>query len=148
MASIDAVVFPEDQGTGLSNAGDADFTSAGHFGGLAAHPNQSDYVAQGMNFQNVGSGTFDVSAGLAYILHTGTVQVQDNSGAYNVDWAENITLAVRAASTTGVSYTTGDVNYVFLDVDLTSVNTASYTVNTTDSQPASPSLKIGEIDDT
>jgi len=47
-----------------------------------------------------------------------------------------------------LSYTTGDINYVFVDVLLTDDDALDIVVNTTDSQPAQPSLKIAEIDDT
>lgn len=141
-----ATVTPEDEGTGVT---DPDYVSAGHVSGLSADGNTTDYVARGMNFQNVGSGTFDISAGIAYLLYTGTIQVQDNNGDYVKDWSQGVKIAVHSESaTTGISYTQADVNYVFIDVDLTTNNGATYEVKTTDSAPAEPSLKIGKIDDT
>jgi hypothetical protein len=61
---------------------------------------------------------------------------------------QQVSYVVEVSSKTGLSYTTGDVNYVFLDVLLTDDDALSIVTNTTDSQPAQPSLKIAEIDDT
>jgi hypothetical protein len=142
-----ALVFPEDEGTGVSS-GNSDYSSAGYFGGLAAHPALSDYVATGMSLHNVSGGTFDITGGLAFIKYEGSVDVQDGTGSYSKTWDTGVLLAVAADETTGISYTTNDVNYVYIDVDLTANNSADYIVNTTGTAPAEPSLKIAEIDDT
>lgn len=142
-----ALVFPEDEGTGLPS-GSSDYSSSGYFGGLAAHPALSDYVATGMNLHNVGGGTFDITGGLAFIKYEGTVDVQDQSGEYTNTWDTGVLLAVAADETTGIGYTEGDVNYVYIDVDLTANNSADYIVSPLGSEPAGPSLKIAEIDDT
>lgn len=83
MPSIaNTLVFPEDEGNGVPS-GESDYSSASYFGGLAAHPSMADYVARGMNIQKVGSGTFDITAGLAFILYEGYVDVQDGTGSYS-----------------------------------------------------------------
>lgn len=141
-------VFPQDSGTGMSSFDEHDGTSAGYFGGLVAQSNSTNYVERGMEFQNVGDGTFDVSDGLAFIRDADTVSVQDENGDYVRDWSQGITYVVHADTTTGVEYTEGDINHVFILIDRETNNGVEYLVNTTGDEPGQVSLKIGEIDDT
>ncbi|SNZ18185.1 hypothetical protein SAMN06269185_3284 [Natronoarchaeum philippinense] len=143
----DAIVFPEDKGTGLPSTSDADYSSAGHFGGLAAQSNSTDYVEAGMGFTpDFGTPALDIGAGLAYIRHEATVNVQDDVGDYINDWKQGISLAVQVPSVSGLALTDGATNHVFVALDLSSNNGAEYVINTTGDAPSAPSLKIGTVD--
>lgn len=140
-----AITVPEDEGTGLSDPEEADWTSSGHVSALSAIPEVSDVVATGMSFENVSDGSFDITGGLALVYHDGTVQVQDENGVFNKDWEYGVVFAVHADRTDEISYSEGSTNYVYIDVGLTEGNDARYEIETTESAPPSPSLKIGEI---
>ena len=142
-----AIVVPEDEGTGLPED-EADWVSAGHVGGLAGHPDLSDYVATGMNFENVSDGTFDVTLGHAFISHDGPIDVQDDDGNYVNNWQGNVLFSITADRTENISYTEGEENDVFIDIDLSVNNAAVYEVLSDGTTPDEPYLKIGVIDDT
>jgi len=138
-------VYPEDQGTNsnLSVAGEGDNADAANFASVYEAIGNTDFVVRGLNLQNVSGGTFDITAGKAVVSDASadaaqSAEVRD----------QHVSYVVEVSSKTGLSYTTGDVNYVFLDVLLTDDDALNIVINTTDSQPAQPSLKIAEIDDT
>jgi hypothetical protein len=138
-------VYPEDQGTNanLSAAGDGDDADAANFGSYAEAVGNTDYVVRGLNLQNVSSGTFDLTAGKAVVTETSadaaqSAAVRDQQVAY----------VVEVAPKTGLSYTTSDISYVYLDVLLTDDNALDIVINTTETKPSEPSIKIAEIDDT
>jgi hypothetical protein len=143
----DLIVFPQDEGTGLGAAEEADFTSGGYFGGLVAQQELSNYVERGMLIENVSGGTFDITSGLAFIYVDETIQVQDLGGVYSRDWTEGITLTVQVPDTSGISYIPNQLNHVYVGTDPAVNNAGSLTVRTNDVAPPSPSLKIAEIDD-
>lgn len=142
-----AHVFPEDAGTDVS----ADYeqpSSAGLFGGLARQAALLDYVETGLGF-SVASGedTVDISSGLVFLLVDSSIAVQLTSGGdYTGTWRSGMGLAVDVPEVTGLSLTSGEVNHIFIAVDMTAGNGAQYVINTTDVQPTDPYLKIGEID--
>jgi len=138
-------VYPEDQGTNsnLSVAGEGDNADAANFASVYEAIGNTDFVVRGLNLQNVSGGTFDVTAGKAVVSDASADAAQ--SGEVR---DQQVSYVVEVSSKTGLSYTTGDVNYVFLDVLLTDDDALSIVINTTDSQPTQPSLKIAEIDDT
>lgn len=140
--------FPEDEGTGLSDNENADFTSAGYFGSLAAQSNVSDYVESGLQFENVGGGTFDLTDGLAFIQFDGGVDVQDSDGEYAESWDQPITFSVLVRSVSDVEYVEGEENDIYLQLDLNDPNGVNIVVIDAGFAPDDPSLKIGEIDDT
>ncbi len=137
-------VFPEDGGTN-SNLGvnDGDFNDAANFAALVEGAQTSDYVVRGLNVQNVGSGTFDLTKGKAFVSDSDATAGQSSESR-----DERVAYIAELDARTGLSYTTGDVNYVFLDVLLTDDDAVDIVVNTTDTAPSEPSLKIAEIDDT
>jgi len=138
-------VYPEDQGTNsnLSVAGEGDNADAANFASVYEAIGNTDFVVRGLNLQNVSGGTFDITAGKAVVSDASADAAQ--SGEVR---DQQVSYVVEVSSKTGLSYTTGDVNYVFLDVLLTDDDALNIVINTTDSQPAQPSLKIAEIDDT
>jgi len=138
-------VYPEDQGTNsnLSVAGEGDNADAANFASVYEAIGNTDFVVRGLNLQNVSGGTFDITAGKAVVSDASadaaqSAEVRD----------QHVSYVVEVSSKTGLTYTTGDVNYVFLDVLLTDDDALNIVINTTDSQPTQPSLKIAEIDDT
>ena len=137
-------VFPEDSGTNNNIPVDGgDFADAANFAALAEAIQNSDYVVRGLNLSNVSGGTFDLSAGKAVVSDNSAIA--DQSGETR---DERVAYVVELDARTGLSYTTGDVNYVFVDVLLTDDDAVDIVVNTTDTAPSEPSIKIAEIDDT
>ena len=138
-------VFPEDQGTNenLTVAGEGDNADAANYGSVYEAIGNTDFVVRGLNLSNVSGGTFDLSAGKAVVSDTSadaaqSAEVRD----------QHVSYVVEVSAKTDLAYTENDVNYVFLDVLLTDDDALDIVVNTTDSAPAQPSLKIAEIDDT
>jgi len=138
-------VYPEDQGTNanLNVRGDGDDADAANFASVYEAIGDSDFVVRGLNLSNVASGTFDLSAGKAVISASSATAGQSGESR-----DQRVSYVVEVGSKTGLAYTTGDVNYVFLDVLLTDDDALDIVVNTTDAAPNEPSLKIAEIDDT
>jgi len=138
-------VFPEDQGTNanLTVAGEGDNADAANYGSVYEAIGNTDFVVRGLNLSNVSGGTFDLSAGKAVVSDTSADAAQSSEVR-----DQHVSYVVEVSAKTGLSYTTADVNYVFVDVLLTDDDALDIVVSTTDSQPAQPSLKIAEIDDT
>lgn len=138
-------VFPEDGGTnsGISTGAPGDTASGANFGNAFDAVGDTDFVVSGLNITNASSGTFDVTAGKAVVTETNADTVdasetRDQGVAYTVEVSER----------TGLSYTTGSVNHVYLNVLLDTDDSLQIDVNTTATTPAQPALKIAEIDDT
>lgn len=138
-------VYPEDQGTNanLTQSGEGDDADAANFGSVYEAIGNSDFVVRGLNVSNVSSGTFDLSAGKAVVTDTSADAAQSSEVR-----DQHVSYVVEVASKSAVSYSTGSVNYVYLNVLLTDDDALEIVVNTTDTQPAQPSLKIAIIDDT
>jgi len=143
----DLIVFPQDEGTGLGDEEEADFTSGGYFGGLVAHQDLSNYVEHGMQIHNLSAGSFDITPGLAFIYIDSSVQVQDSGGDYAKDWREGITIVVQLPATNNVEYISSRLNYVYLVTDPVGNNGGGILVKTDGQSPPAPSLKIAEVDD-
>jgi hypothetical protein len=138
-------VYPEDQGTnsGISTAGAGDDADGANFASAYEAIGNTDFVVRGLSLSNVSGGTFDLSAGKAVVTDASadaaqSAETRDQSVAY----------VVEVAAKTGLSYTTSDVNYVYLNVLLDTDDDLSIDINTTGTAPNDPSLKIAEIDDT
>lgn len=151
--SLSGHVWPEDTGTGTAD-GNEDWDSAGYIGGMAAKDNASDYVEAGLSITpTYTTPAFDLSAGLAFIKHTGSVTVQnpsDDASTYSGTWDQGVTLAVDVDAQTGIALTDSAVNRVYLAVDLTSNDGHYVRVDTEASPnvPTDPYIKIAEIDTT
>lgn len=138
-------VYPEDQGTNsnLSVAGEGDDADAANFASVYEAIGNTDFVVRGLNISNVSDGTFDLSAGKAVVSDASADAAQSDEVR-----DQQVSYVVEVGPKTGLSYTTSDVNYVFVDVLLTDDDALDIVINTTDSAPEQPSLKIAEIDDT
>jgi len=137
-------VFPEDSGTGAYATGQGDDNDAANFAAYIEATGFTDYVVKGLNFTlDAGTPSLDVSKGKAVLTKDTVSAAQTNESR-----DEGNSFVAEIDQRTGLSLTDNDVNHVFLDVDLSSKDAVSVVVNTTDSAPASPSLKIGTVDTT
>jgi len=137
-------VFPEDSGTNSSLATDeGDFNDAANFAALAEATQPDDYVVRGLTLSNVSGGTFDLSGGKVFVSEGSTTAGQSSETR-----DERVGYVAELNPRTGLSYTTGSVNYVFVDVLLSNDDAIDVKIKTTDSAPPEPSIKIAEIDDT
>jgi hypothetical protein len=139
-------VFAEDSGTGLTDQADSDWADGAHLNALAHGQNNSNYSV--VNPSLTPDYTVpDITLGVAqYRVTVTSVSERDHDGDSNtVDWPE-ATFVVYAPQTT-LSLTDSDVNYIYLSLDLTTTgDDAQYVVNTTDTAPSGPSLKVGNVD--
>lgn len=109
---------------------DGDDDSAANFGAWLARSAISQYVETGMSFTpDYVNNTLDITAGRAYLLYNNEDKV------------------IESDARTGLSLpATNGTNYVFLTPSWTINDSVSFTINTTNSAPSGPYLKIGEVD--
>ena len=137
-------VYPEDGGTNANlGPNEGDFNDSANLGSIIEATQPSDYVVRGLNLQNVASGTFDLTKGKALVSEASTTAGQSSETR-----DERVAYVVELDARTGLSYTTGSVNHVFVDVLLTNDDAVDIVINTTNTAPSEPSIKIAEIDDT
>jgi hypothetical protein len=138
-------VYPEDQGTnsGIDTAGEGDNADGANFASAYEAIGNSDFVVRGLSLSNVSGGTFDLSAGKA-VVSDDTADAAQSAETRD----QRVAYVSEVASRTGLSYTTGDVNYVYLNLLLDTDDSLEIVVNTTGTAPNDPALKIAEIDDT
>lgn len=131
-------VYPEDTGTG---AAEGDWNDAANFAQLAAAVGRSDFVVNGMGFSNISSTSVDIGQGVAAVTDT-------NATAANTsETRDSVAYVVEADARTGVTLTDTAINYIYLDIDLTTGDAISYHVDTDDTPPTTaPYLKIGTVD--
>lgn len=143
----DALVFPEDEGTGIPKNKE-DRTSAGHHALLAQHL-QGSYVGQGVGFANVDTAgdSVDITQGHAFI-EISNVTVQSGGGpSYDTTLPNPVVLAVVLPSdVTDLSLDTDAVNDVYLAVDAAANDGAYLRHGSSVSAPSDPSVKLGTVD--
>lgn len=143
---MDWKVFAEDSGTGLQDQSNRDYGDGAHFGALAHGQNDADYAVVAPSL----SADFtvpEVDLGKAqYRLTATNVSERDHDGnGSTVDWPE-ATFSVTAPSTI-ISLADSTVNEIYVTVDLTTTgDDGQYVVNTDETKPAEPSLKVAEVD--
>jgi len=131
-------VFPEDEGTGAS---DGDFADAANFASYGYHQILADYIITGLSVTTDGS-TFDVSSGMCSISDTSANMVQNSETR-----DQGVLYSAIADARSGVSLPdTGGMNYIYVEIDLTTDDSVSIIANTTDTAPSNTSLKIAEVD--
>lgn len=131
-------VFPEDTGTG---APDGDWNDAANFGQLADAVGAGEHVVRGMSFTlDAGTPALDISQGVAVVTDTSATATNTSEAR------DGVSYVVEADARTGLSLTDGATNHVYLDVDLTADDGVSFHIDTDDSAPADPALKIGTVD--
>lgn len=132
-------VFPEDAGTG---ANQGDFLDAAPFASYVDAAGLTDFVASGLTITlNASTPSFDLSSGKAVVTSSSATGAQDNE-----TYDDGVAFVAEVDSRSGLSLTDSAVNYVYLDVNLSSDDDITVTTNTTGSAPSEPSLKIAEID--
>lgn len=144
----DAVVFPEDDGTGVSD-GSEDYDSAGHFGLLSQHQGGS-YVGNGLGFSNVDTNknTVDVGSGHAFVEFD-SVTVQSGSGStYDTTLPDPIVMTIVLPTSVTITLDDGAENDVYLATDPTTNDGAYLRHGSTVTAPSDPSVLIGTVDTT
>jgi len=131
-------VFPEDGGTGAT---DGDFNDAANFASLAQATGLKNYVVQGLNFTlNAGTPSLDISEGKAVVTADSATANQ------STETRDGVAFVADMDARTGIALTDADVNHVFLQVDLSTDDTINIIVNTTNSAPSQPYVKLGTVD--
>jgi hypothetical protein len=132
-------VFPEDTGTG---AGQGDDNDAANFGAAYDGIGLTDFVVKGMGFTlNAGTPSLDLGSGKAVVSDSSATATQSGETR-----DEGVAFVVELDARTGISLTNSAVNHVFLQVDLSSDDTVNIVVNTTNSAPSEPQVKLGTVD--
>lgn len=149
---VDAVVFPQDDGTGVPDGAES-YDSAGGFSLLSRYKGDGNYVGEDTNgdatlqFNNVDTGNneFDVGTGHAYINDSVSIQ----SGAqttYDTALPDNVPyVVVLPDEVTNLSLDSG-TNDVWLAVDPTANDDVYIRHGSGLSAPSDPSVKLGTVD--
>lgn len=144
----DAVVFPEDDGTGVSD-GSEDYDSAGHFGLLSQHQGGT-YVGNGLTFDNIDTtnDTADIGAGHAFVEFD-TVTVQSGSQTtYDTTLPDPIVMTIVLPTSVTLQLDTDSVNDIYLATDPTTNDAAYLRHGSAVSQPTNPFIDLGTVDTT
>ena len=139
-------VFPQDSGTGLSDT--VDWDDAGGFAHLVHNPNATDYVERGFTFEvNWSTNTLNITEGVA-MVSAETTQTNDHTdkGGEAAKVLQGASFKVQRGPTGDIALTSNAVNHVFIGVDQTSQNRVLSVVNTSETPPSPPFLKLGAVD--
>lgn len=148
----DAVVFPQDLGTGV-NDGDEDYNSAGYYAVLSRYKGDGSYVGEDesgnptLQFGSIDTTNeqADVQAGYAYIMES-SVDVQGGSQAtYNRTLPTNVPYVVALPTSVTLSLDTDVENDVWLAVDPTANDSVYIRHGSGLSAPSDPSVKLGTV---
>lgn len=141
------LVHPEDNGVNSNLVND--WVDAAIVGQMVYGFDEDDVVIDGLNFTaDFGVPDLDISAGSAKIAVSGesTVDHSNQTPAISSKTLNTSTLVCDLDARTGLSLTDNATNHVFIDVDRTSQDSASITINTTNSAPSEPQMKLGQVD--
>jgi hypothetical protein len=143
----DAVVFPQDQGTGVTS-GNEDFNSAGYFGTLTRNID-GEHVGNGLAFSNVDTtnDTFDLTSGYVFVKQS-AVDVQSGANATHDTTLPNdiVTVVTLPSDVTGLSLDSDSVNDVYLYFASSAQDNVKVRYGSSVSQPPGPSVHLGTID--
>ncbi|WP_330633735.1 hypothetical protein [Halocatena halophila] len=144
----DAIVWPEDQGTGAPvDIAEGDWASAAYLGSIARARGTSGYVDAGIGLSyNPSDDTMDIGAGLAFVRYTGSSTIQLTSSSYDASWDRDLVFMVSVPAVSNLSLDASAVNEIYLAIDPTVGDGARYRYGSAVSEPANPHIKIGEID--
>lgn len=151
----DAVVFPEDEGTGAPvDRYGGDRISAGHLATLASNAAPGTYVASGLDLSaNFTSNILTVTGGSALLKSDGdaSITVQDADGDYTIPWPHPLTFAAGFTADLDVGLFDNAANDVWLAIDRGSeagMDDAFIRVGppTQVSAPPAPSVHLGTVD--
>lgn len=139
----DAVVNPEDEGTGLTNDS-ADYISAG-FEALPRPPSKA--ILGGCSFTvDYTTPSFDLEPGIVQLPNS-AISVQSGSQqSFDTDLpVDGYQTIILPTSVTGLSLQDSDLNEVYLYHDPTSQDSVTVRHGGGVSEPTEPHIKIGEI---
>lgn len=139
-------VFPQDQATGLSDT--ADWDDAGAFAHHRDSINDRDYVVSGLEpTVDWATGTLNISAGVAQIWQS-EVETNDHSGdgGPTPKVLQGALFTVDTDPSGDLGLTDGATNHVFLGVNQQQNNDYIWQVNTDNTAPPEPFLKLFTID--
>lgn len=144
----DAIVWPEDEGTGAPVAEDeGDWASAAYHASMARARGATGYVDAGLGLSyNPSDTTMDIGAGLVFIRYTGGSSVQLTSSSYDEAWDRDLVFMVSVPSVSNLSLDADAVNEIYLAVDPTSGDSARYRYGSSITEPTDPHVMIGEVD--
>lgn len=154
----DAVVVPQDPGTGIDNADDV--LSAG-VAALLARYEEGTYVDEGLAFANIDAANdeVDVTSGIAFIEDDlssttsergsgGRAQIQSTrvSGYDTEIPADQAYLVIVPTDQTDLGLDADAENDVYLSVDPTAQNSATLHFGSSINAPSDPSIELGTVD--
>jgi hypothetical protein len=141
----DAVVFPEDDGTGVPD-GSEDYDSAGHFGLLSQHQGGA-YVGAGLTFNNVDTVNEQVDIGTGHaFVELDSVTVQSGSGeTYDTTLPDPIAMTIVLPTSVTLSLDTDATNDVYLATDPTTQDGAYLRHGSAVTEPTDPSVLLGTV---
>lgn len=144
----DAIVWPEDSGTGAPVAeAEGDWASAAYHASMARARGATGYVDAGVGLSyNPSDTTMDIGAGLVFIRYTGGSSVQHTSSSYDEAWDQDLVFMVSVPSMSNLSLDAGAVNEIYIAVDPTGGDSARYRYGSSITEPADPHVRVGEID--
>jgi len=150
----DAVVFPQDDGTGVSD-GSEDYSSAAYFSALSKYQGYGSYVGE----DNTGSATLqfndvdttneqvDVGTGYAYITEGNHTVQSGSQTTYDTTIPIDTPYVVMLPSeVVDLGLGTDNVNDLWLAVDPTSNDSVYIRHGNGLSAPSDPSVKLGTVD--
>lgn len=141
-------VFAEDSGTGLNDQANSDYGDGAHFGALVHSSNIGDYAPVAPTITEDFTTPSATLSESQYRVTAYDVTERDHDGdGAKISWPET-TFIVYAPETT-LTLVDNSINHIYIDLSLSgSPDEASYYVDTTDTTPSLPYLKVGEVDTT
>lgn len=150
----DAVAFPEDDGTGVSD-GDEDYDSAAYFSLLSKYKGDGTYVGEDtsgsatLQFANVDTTNeqVDIGTGYAYIMDSGNSVQSGSQTSYDTTLpVDNPYVVILPNTVVDVDLDADSVNDIWLAVDPTTNDNVYLRFGSGLSAPSDPSIKLGTVD--
>lgn len=142
----DPYAHPQDAATGATDA--ADWNDAGGFAFHEDSINERDYVLAGLTFSvNLTTNTLNIAGGKAKLYQPQT-QTNDhsNDGGPPAKVLEHALFTVQADSSGDIGLPDNDISHVFIGLNQSENDDYLYQVNTDNTPPSEPYLKLGTVD--
>jgi hypothetical protein len=142
----DEIVYPQDPATGVTDGSDWDDA-----GGFAFHEdslNERDYVVAGLEFTvNWSTNTLNVSEGKAKLYQAQT-KTNDHSGDGGPapKMLKHAVFTVQPDNSGDLSLSDNATNHVFIGLNQQENDDYIWQVNTDNTPPSEPYLKLGTVD--
>lgn len=149
----DAVVFPQDDGTGVPDTNE-DYNSAAFFSLLAKFKGDTSYVGEDtagsatLQFANIDTTNeqVDVQAGYGYIVESGHTIQSGSQTSYDVSLpVSSPYVTILPTNVAGLGLGTDSVNDVWLAVDPTANDSVYLRHGSGLTAPSDPSVKLGTV---